>query len=98
MPAEYSPVRQDDGHEDDSPVNAKFHAESIKPVTYYDEGEFDPPSSDDEEETFLEKSLSRKSPGDAERLGDGGVEDDGELVVGGQVLCKITPVTQPRLC
>lgn len=89
MSAEYSPVRQDEAREDDSPVNATFHAESIKPITYYGEGEFDPPSSDDEEETFLEKSLSRKSPTDGEHLDSGSAEDDVELVVGGKVVVNL---------
>lgn len=69
----------------DSPTDSRYPPEAIKPVTYYGEGEFDPPSSDDEEEAFLEKGISRKSPVDAEMIGDGVGDDGEELVVGGKV-------------
>lgn len=77
-------MRQDEGN-GDSPVNAKYPPSVVKPATYYGEGEFDPPSSDDEDDAFLEKSLSRKTPGEGEIVGDGIGDDDVELVVGGQV-------------
>lgn len=80
-------MRQDDtvAYNHNAANNTAYPPGAVKPVAYYGEGDFDPPSSDDEEDAFLEKSLSPKSPGEAERLGDGAVEDDGELVVGGQV-------------
>ncbi|GJE93852.1 dipeptidyl aminopeptidase [Phanerochaete sordida] len=81
---DYSPVPLGEDGEPDTPSGAKYPPEVVKPMTYYGEGEFDPPSSDDEGETLLEKSLSRKSPGDAEEQGEGMGNDDGELVVGGK--------------
>ncbi|KAI0091440.1 dipeptidyl aminopeptidase [Irpex rosettiformis] len=48
-------------------------------MTYYGEGEFDPPSSDDEEETFLEKHKVE----DTERDG-AAMEEDGDLIIGGK--------------
>jgi hypothetical protein len=91
-PAEYSAVQQDEGPGDDSPAHTNYPPEAIKPVTYYGEGDFDPPSSDDEQETFLEKSLSRKPNGSADGMENGGIVDDGELVIGGKVLCSVVPI------
>ena len=76
-PANYSPVPQEDGIEPNGAA-AKESYPPARPATYYGEGEFDPPSSDDEEDAFLEKG----KPEDTERNGDGMVEE-GELVVGG---------------
>ncbi|EKM50720.1 uncharacterized protein PHACADRAFT_130177 [Phanerochaete carnosa HHB-10118-sp] len=102
---DYSPVPQDEDREYNLQADGKYPPEAIKPVTYYDEGEFDPPSSpDDEDEMLLEKSLSRKSPGDAEQQEDILGDEDGELVVGGKkhhrpsslrwlVICLSTLVT-----
>lgn len=92
---DYSPVPQgeDDVH---SPESAgKYPPEAIKPVTYYGEGEFDPPSSDDEDELLLEKSLTRKSPEDAEQQGEGLGDGDGELVVGGKVRRTLLSCLRP---
>ncbi|KAH9945746.1 dipeptidyl aminopeptidase [Amylocystis lapponica] len=58
----------------------EFRPAPTKPVTYYGEGPFDPPSSDEEGDELLEKSPTR-SPGTAER-GGVGLHDDGGLVVG----------------
>ncbi|OBZ74023.1 putative dipeptidyl-aminopeptidase B [Grifola frondosa] len=52
----------------------------IKPEIYYEEGPFDPPSSDDEADELLEKS-SRHTLANAER-GGGTLDEDGELIVG----------------
>ncbi|PCH36456.1 dipeptidyl aminopeptidase [Wolfiporia cocos MD-104 SS10] len=55
---------------------------AIKPHTYYGDGPFDPPSSDEEDEVLLEKQ-GRSSPDTTERDGDGfGMQEDGPLVVG----------------
>lgn len=45
----------------------------VRPVTYYGEGPFDPPSSDDEEDAFLEKDASVNPD----------MEGEGGLVIGG---------------
>jgi len=42
----------------------------VRPPTYYDEGPFDPPSSEDEDESFLQKE-TRWSPGMVELAGYG---------------------------
>ena len=44
-----------------------------KPETYYGEGPFDPPSSDDEADQLLEKGEERSG-----RM----IEEDGDLVIG----------------
>ncbi|KAK7685763.1 hypothetical protein QCA50_011109 [Cerrena zonata] len=69
-PAGYSPVHveQDDVFTDE-PRDSSF----VRPPTYYEEGPFDPPSSDDEEDAFLEKNTSVNTD----------MEGDGGLVVGG---------------
>ncbi len=65
---------------DDS--NGHYPPSVVKPVTYYGEGEFDPPSSDDEEELLMEK-LKRNASSDAlEGAGDA-LAEDVELVIGG---------------
>ena len=79
------------------PLTSNYPPEAIKPVTYYGEGEFDPPSSDDEEETFLEKSLSRKPDGGVDGGESRGLVDDEELVVGGKVLSNLTSVDDTQL-
>ncbi|PSS03331.1 hypothetical protein PHLCEN_2v4005 [Hermanssonia centrifuga] len=70
--------------EGDSPTsqNGSYPPALTKPVTYYGEGEFDPPSSDDEDEVFLEKKVKNHG---TEWEGEGaGLLEEGELVVGGQ--------------
>ena len=44
------------------------HSGPVRPPTYYGEGPFDPPSSDDEDESLLLKETSR-SLGTVERAG-----------------------------
>lgn len=82
---EYEPIPhevEDSLNVDDSPINGKYPPQYIRPPTYYGEGEFDPPSSD-EEESFLEKSKPRPTD-DTENVA-GSLDDDGELIVGGKV-------------
>ena len=83
MPSQYEPLGQD-------APDDYFHAESYtrvntafppKPETYYGEGPFDPPSSDDESEVLLEKNISR---------GSGGFEEDGHLIIGSS---KVRPLS-----
>jgi len=55
---------------------------TVKPETYYGEGLFDPPSSDDEGDDLLEKR-GLSSPGLAERAAANGIlQEDGQLIVG----------------
>ena len=56
----------------------------VKPPTYYGEGEFDPPSSDEEDDLLIEKRKHSAS-GDAahEDAGDA-LNEDMELMIGGQ--------------
>ncbi|KAI0339697.1 dipeptidyl aminopeptidase [Trametopsis cervina] len=76
MPAtEYEPLAQD-GYED---TEAKYAPQQPRPAIYYGEGEFDPPSSDDEGDSFLEKAKAEDPEGDLDAL-----QDDGELVIGGK--------------
>ena len=77
MPSQYEPLGQEapDDYfhaESSSRVNTAFPP---KPETYYGEGPFDPPSSDDDEsEVLLEKNGSRR--------GIGIFEEEGHLIVG----------------
>lgn len=71
---DYARVTHDEAHEEAS------DSRHIRPATYYGEGPFEPPSSDEEDE-LLEKIVPG-SPGLAERAGVG-LEEDGGLVVGG---------------
>ncbi|KAI0351315.1 dipeptidyl aminopeptidase [Trametes cingulata] len=75
MPSNYEPLSHeaDDVFHNDPSSSAVAHPVPIKPETYYGEGPFDPPSSDDESEQFLEK--------DAERSGRI-IEAEGNLIVG----------------
>ena len=50
-------------------------ADPPKPETYYGDGPFDPPSSDDESEELLEKGEGTQRSGRA-------IEEEGHLVVG----------------
>lgn len=89
MPApEYEaiPLESDD-HAPIDNSNGHYPPIPVKPVTYYGEGEFDPPSSDDEEELFLEKQKHGASH-DTEREGEGdALNEDVELVIGGHKVC-----------
>ncbi|KAF9814328.1 hypothetical protein IEO21_05171 [Rhodonia placenta] len=59
-----------------------IHPIPIKPETYYGEGTFDPPSSDEEADELLEKG-GRESPEQAERAGmRSAMVDGGTLLVG----------------
>lgn len=56
-----------------------------KPITYYGEGPFDPPSSDEEMDDLLEKPLRHS---DANGRAGIGLEEDGTLRVGHQKVCS----------
>lgn len=59
-----------------------IHPTPIKPETYYGEGTFDPPSSDEEADELLEKG-GRESSEQAERAGmRSAMVDGGTLLVG----------------
>ncbi|KAI8985642.1 dipeptidyl aminopeptidase [Trametes punicea] len=75
MPSNYEPLARegDDLFNGESSSAAVAYPVPVKPESYYGEGPFDPPSSDDESEELLEK--------DTERLGRV-VEAEGNLVVG----------------
>ncbi|GBE89421.1 Probable dipeptidyl-aminopeptidase [Sparassis crispa] len=59
--------------------NRNFSPIVVKPETYYGEGPFDPPSSDDEGDDLLDKD-ARHSSGARGTLAD--LEEDGHLAVG----------------
>ena len=66
----YVPLSQEvagfrDTHYDE---RAPTHSGPVRPPTYYGEGPFDPPSSDDEDESLLQKETAR-SLGTVERAG-----------------------------
>ncbi|KAI0047150.1 dipeptidyl aminopeptidase [Auriscalpium vulgare] len=63
--ASYDPLAQEDDEHDDVTLNAASSASLPRPAVYYGDGPFDPPSSDDESEEYIEKPGSR-SPGAAE--------------------------------
>ena len=77
MPPTYEPLGQDAPDDDFRGESSSRPAVSTvyppKPETYYGDGPFDPPSSDDESEVLLEKGGPR-SPGV--------IEEEGDLVVG----------------
>ena len=77
MPPTYEPLGQDAPDDDFRGESSSRPATSTvyppKPETYYGDGPFDPPSSDDESEVLLEKGGPR-SPGV--------IEEEGDLVVG----------------
>ncbi|KAI0758596.1 Alpha/Beta hydrolase protein [Irpex lacteus] len=74
-PPEYQPLPHDGGDDVEH-----YPPQQPRPAMYYGEGEFDPPSSDDEEDSaFIEKQKG----GEGERDG-AALEEDGELVVGGK--------------
>lgn len=78
-PPEYQPLPHDGGEDVEH-----YPPQQPRPAMYYGEGEFDPPSSDDEEDSaFIEKGKG----GEGERDG-AALEEDGELVVGGKVRCR----------
>ena len=70
----------------DSPTSVNYPLQpSARPATYYGEGDFDPPSSDDEEEVFLEKKPPHALGVSDEERDAHLLEDEGELVIGGRV-------------
>lgn len=70
-------------HEPTDDPNGHYPPALVKPMTYYGEGEFDPPSSDDEDEALIEK-LKHGTSGDTLQEGGGdGLSEDVELVIGG---------------
>ncbi|KAI0794726.1 dipeptidyl aminopeptidase [Fomes fomentarius] len=73
-PSNYEPLSQagDDFHLNGDSSGAAAYP--LKPETYYGDGPFDPPSSDDESEELLEKNAQRNGRA---------VEEAGDLVVGG---------------
>ncbi|KAI0676150.1 dipeptidyl aminopeptidase [Trametes maxima] len=73
MPPTYEPLAQEGSEPLLGGPSSSASAYAIKPETYYGEGPFDPPSSDDESEELMEK--------DAERSGRA-IEEEGNLVVG----------------
>ena len=75
MPAHYEPLdHEETGFYNDGPSSsATGYPGTVKPETYYGEGPFDPPSSDDESEELLEKGLERSGRA---------IEAEGNLVVG----------------
>ncbi|KAI0685597.1 dipeptidyl aminopeptidase [Cytidiella melzeri] len=73
--AQYEPLPRD--VYEDTELADSYPPSQPRPAIYYGEGEFDPPSSDDEEDLFLEK----RKVDDTERDGDL-LEQDGELIVG----------------
>jgi dipeptidyl aminopeptidase B len=86
MPQQYDPLSQ----EDDSPIrdaeldNADSPRAGLlpRPAVYYEEGPFDAPSSDDEDE------LEKNGPGSLDRAEHGNLsESEGELYVGGRKVC-----------
>lgn len=82
-PPEYEALSAD-GDESEAP--AKYPPQP-RPATYYGEGDFEPPSSDDEEDAFLEKKPGHV-PLDSE-LGGELLTEDGELVIGGKA-CQLS--------
>lgn len=78
--SEYEPIIQveDDVFTDAASSKRVDHDSSVvKPETYYGDGPFDPPSSDDEDEELLEKNARSMHPDDPE------LEDGTGLVIGG---------------
>ena len=79
-PSTYEPLQQDrDEFSQGDSAGSVHTAYPPKPETYYGDGPFDPPSSDDEADELLEKTRER----------DGrSIEEDGGLVLGGgQKVC-----------
>lgn len=82
---------------DDAPTNrtppslTALHSDDIvvgpKPVTYYGEGPFDPPSSDEEADELLEKSPVQDGSQANNNLG---FEEDGLLRVGQRKVCSLS--------
>ena len=66
----YEPLPQDGAGYRDTPFDerASTHSGPVRPPTYYGEGPFDPPSSEDEDESLLQKENNR-SLGAIERAG-----------------------------
>ncbi|KAA1470272.1 dipeptidyl aminopeptidase [Dentipellis sp. KUC8613] len=88
-PAEYNPLQQDEENDansgDVTDTITRSAQRQPRPAVYYEDGPFDPPSSDDESDVLLEKPLTRRTAGDAERGRT--VEEEAEdagLIVGGR--------------
>ena len=87
MPQQYDPLSQ----EDDSPIRDAELLDDAdsqrvgllpRPTVYYEEGPFDAPSSDDEDES------EKNDPGSLNRAEHGNLsESEGELYVGGRKVC-----------
>lgn len=71
--ANYEPLPQDGAGYRDTLYDERVstHSGPVRPPTYYGEGPFDPPSSEDEDESLLQKEHSR-SLGMLERAGHAG--------------------------
>jgi len=85
MPQQYDPLSQ----EDDSPLrDAELNdADSqrvgllSRPTVYYEDGPFDAPSSDDEDEP------EKNDPASLNRADGNSLESEGKLYVGGRKVC-----------
>lgn len=64
----YELLSQEGAGFEETPYDRPTHSGPVRPPTYYGEGPFDPPSSEDEDETLLQKEPTR-SPGTVERAG-----------------------------
>ncbi|KAJ3558705.1 hypothetical protein NM688_g763 [Phlebia brevispora] len=81
----YEPIPfENEEHSPTDNPNDHYPPSLVKPATYYGEGEFDPPSSDEEDDLLIEKRKHSAS-GDAahEDAGDA-LNEDMELMIGGQ--------------
>ncbi len=90
MPQRYDPLSQDD----DSPIRDTELEDSDslragllpRPAVYYEEGTFDAPSSEDEDESEV---VEKNGPGSLNRAEHGNLsESEGELYVGGRKVCN----------
>ena len=64
----YEPLPQEGARDTLYDDRTSTHSGPVRPPTYYGEGPFDPPSSEDEDESLLQKENSR-SLGMVERAG-----------------------------
>ena len=63
--------------------NGHYPPTVVKPATYYEEGEFDSPSSDDEEEELFMEKGKHGVPNERGGTAGDGLNEDVELVIGG---------------
>ncbi|KAI0765616.1 dipeptidyl aminopeptidase [Trametes elegans] len=77
MPPTYEALPQegDESFRDGPSSSATAYHIPVKPETYYGEGPFDPPSSDDESEELIDKEDARSGRA---------IEEEGHLIVGSQ--------------